>query len=142
MWNSGTDQAILAHWRQLRTDICNADTEQKISAVAEFIASIPYGTRTLDYYSPDTWPTPWEILAYRQFCASSISLLAYHTLDMVSTAELALDLIDDGDDVFLVPVVDAAVLNFYPGEAVSIGDLPETTKHLRRYTSADIKPVR
>lgn len=142
MWNSGTDQAILAHWRQLRADICDVGTEQKISAVAEFIATIPYGTRTLDYYSPDTWPTPWEILAYRQFCASSISLLAYHTLDMVSTAELALDLIDDGDDVFLVPVVDAAVLNYYPGEAVSIGDLPEPTKHLRRYTSADIKPVR
>lgn len=142
MWNSGTDQAILAHWRQLRGDICDVGTEQKISAVAEFIATIPYGARTLDYYSPDTWPTPWEILAYRQFCASSISLLAYHTLDMVSTAELALDLIDDGDDVFLVPVVDAAVLNYYPGEAVAIGDLPETTKHLRRYTSADIKPVR
>lgn len=142
MWNSGTDQAILAHWRQLRADICDVGTEQKISAVAEFIATIPYGTRTLDYYSPDAWPTPWEILAYRQFCASSISLLAYHTLDMVSTAELALDLIDDGDDVFLVPVVDAAVLNYYPGEAVPIGDLPETTKHLRRYTSADIKPVR
>ena len=142
MWNSGTDQAILAHWRQLRADICDVGTEQKISAVAEFIATIPYGTRTLDYYSPDTWPTPWEILAYRQFCASSISLLAYHTLDMVSTAELALDLIDDGDDVFLVPVVDAAVLNYYPGEAVPISDLPETTKNLRRYTRADVKPVR
>ena len=142
MWNSGTDQAILAHWRQLRTDICDAEIEQKISAVTAFIAAIPYGTRTLDYYSPDTWPTPWEILSYRQFCASSISLLAYHTLDMVSTAELSLALIDDGDDVFLVPVVGNAVLNYYPGETVPIGELPETTKTLHRYAHADIKPVR
>ena len=142
MQNTHTTQEILASWRQLRADISHLPVEQQVHAVAEFIAPIPYGARTVDYHSPADWPTPWEILAHRQFCTSSISILAYHTLSMVSDAVLSLDLVDDGNDVYLVPIADNMVINFYPSVLVHRAELSKKASIIRSYSMADIAPVR
>ena len=142
MQNTHTTQEILADWRDLRSGISHLPVEQQIQAVAEFIAPIPYGARTVDYSSPTEWPTPWDILANRQFCTSSISLLAYHTLAMVSDAVLSLDLIDDGGTLYLVVVVDGLVINFYPGVAIPKTELAKRVTIVRSYSRTDVTPVR
>ena len=142
MWNNDTTQEVLSSWRQLRTDISALPLEEQVNAVTAFIAPLPYGARTVDLYASTEWPTPWEILANRQFCTSSISLLAYHTLAMVSDADLSLDLIDDGGTLYLVVVVDGLVINFYPGVATPKTELAKRASIVRSYSGADVTPVR
>lgn len=142
MWNSETNQEILAKWRQLRMQLADKNTDQQVAAVAEFISKIPYGARCVDYYSPENWPTPWEILAHRQFCSSSISILAYHTLSMVSDQELTLELVDDGNDTYLVTVVNEQVINYYPNEVITKEELANTATVLKVFGTSEIKPVR
>ena len=142
MWNNDTTHEVLTCWRQLRTDISALPLEEQVNAVTAFIAPLPYGARTVDLYASTEWPTPWEILANRQFCTSSISLLAYHTLAMVSDADLSLDLIDDGDTLYLVVVVDGLVINFYPGVTIPKTELAQKVSIVRSYSRTDVTPVR
>ena len=142
MWNTATDLEIITNWKQLRTNISCLDLDSQIAQTIKFISSIPYGSRTIDYYTPDRWPTPWEILAHRQFCTSSISLLAYYTLTMVSNADISLHLVDDGDDVYLLPEINNKFLNYYPNDLVNRAELEEEIEILKTYTRDSIKPVR
>ena len=143
MWdNDATHEEVLSRWRRLRTDISSLPAEDQVLAVITFIAPLPYGVRTVDLYAPAEWPTPWEILANRKFCTSSISLLAYHTLAMVSDAELTLDLIDDGGTLYLVVVADGAVINYYPGSVISKIELEKKVSIVRSYSRADVTPIR
>jgi|TARA_B110000444_G_C18717740_1_gene536907 hypothetical protein len=48
--------------------------------VLQYIYSIEPINRTFDYYTPSTWPTPWEILDQGMFCVSGKAILLYHTL--------------------------------------------------------------
>ena len=59
-----------------------------IKNVLQYIDSIEAIDRTFDYYTPSTWPTPWEILDQSMFCVSGKAILLYHTL-----AQLELSLI-------------------------------------------------
>jgi len=51
-----------------------------IKNVLQYIDSIETIGRTFDYYTPSTWPTPWEILDQGMFCVSGKAILLYHTL--------------------------------------------------------------
>ena len=51
-----------------------------IKNVLQYIDSIEAIDRTFDYYTPSTWPTPWEILDQSMFCVSGKAILLYHTL--------------------------------------------------------------
>ena len=142
MWNTATDLEIITNSKHLRTNISCLDIDSQIAQTIKFISSIPYGSRTIDYYTPDSWPTPWEILAHRQFCTSSISLLAYYTITMVSDADISLHLVDDGDDVYLLPEINNKFLNYYPNDLVNRAELAEEIEILKTYTRDSLKPVR
>ena len=48
-------------WKRLRVTIHDLSLQDRLSSIAQFCSKIPFGARTLDYYSPNDWPTPWEI---------------------------------------------------------------------------------
>lgn len=78
-----------------------ADEQKK--EIAKFFRDVPIGKASIDFYSPDEWPTPWEILYYEDYCQNSISLLIYYTLRLLDhDAEILL--VDSGDDRFLLVV--------------------------------------
>ena len=79
-WNNSTPEERIANWRELREHISDLSEEEQINSIAEFFARVPIGARCIDFYTPDSWPTPWELLYHNLFCASTISLLIYHTL--------------------------------------------------------------
>ena len=142
MWNTLTDIEVLASWKKLRTSIKDLSCKEKLQAIAEFSAPIPYGSRTVDYFTPSSWPGPWEILAVRSFCTSSISLLIFYTFVMVDDTDIRLELIDDGQEVYLVPVVDDQfVLNFYPNLVSNYQEVSEKFNLLKVFSKTDIKPV-
>lgn len=123
-WNNSTAEERIAKWRALRTHISSLDEEEKINSIAAFFASVPIGARCIDFYTPDSWPTPWELLYHKLFCASTISLLIYHTLCLaIGEERVTIVLIDDGSDRFLVPLVDKQrIFNYELGMVNNITD--------------------
>jgi hypothetical protein len=143
IWNNITNDERLRLWKSLRKDIADLSLEQQLDSIAKFSSKIPFGARSIDYYTPTCWPTPWEILYHGTFCTSSIGLLIFYTTRLVSpnsTAELLL--IDDASDVYLVPIInDQYVLNFEFGEVSSYPAVKNRFKVLQKFSSNQIKEI-
>jgi hypothetical protein len=144
IWNGLTDNERLLLWKNLRKDIADKDFSTKLQSIADFYRLAPFGSRTIDYYDQTDWPTPWEILYHGSFCKSSISLLIFYTVLMVSpTSNVEMLLVNDSEDVYLLPLVDDQyVLNFSPGVVSNYQDLKEDIKIIRIFDKESIKKIR
>lgn len=142
-WNNIPDSERLRLWKNLRTDISTLSLDDQLSEVAKFFSAIPYGTRSLDYYTPLTWPTPWEIIFRGSLCKSSISLLIFHTFSLLHTDVIIdLQLINDGEDDYLLPVINNTfVLNYESGQVNKCQDIVNEIQILNTYTQKDIKGI-
>lgn len=116
-WNNLNSTERISKWKQFRSDVKHVDDYEILCAVARFFADVPIGRRTLDFYTPDSWDTPWEILYDGKYCQNSVSLLMYYTLSMcLCDYDVKIILIDDGEDMYLVPLVnDRYILNYELG---------------------------
>lgn len=142
IWNTVPNEDLLRMWKQLRTNLNTKDIEDRLIDIAAFTASMPFGARTIDYYTSENWPTPWEILFHRSFCTSSISVLIYYTLTMVDNTDVSLYLVDDKSDIYLIPVIAGQfVLNFYPGSVCKLSEIEDKIEILRVFDKSEIKPV-
>jgi hypothetical protein len=144
IWNGLTDDERLRLWKDLRKTLSGLDLAMQLDSIAKFCAKIPYGSRTLDYYSPQDWPTPWEILYHGSFCTSSISLLIFYTITM-SSPETKVDmyLVEDDQDMYLVPVVDDQfVLNYELGVVSKYLDVKDSFKIRQVFPQARIKTIK
>lgn len=63
----------LRDWRKLRQ---SASSMQEILACFSVISP---KTRFIDYYTPESWPNPFDIVQYQMYDVSGISLLIYYT---------------------------------------------------------------
>ncbi len=140
-WNMIQNDERLHLWKKLRNDISSLDLEDQLMGLAEFCAYMPIGHRTIDYYTPDNWPTPWEILFFGTFCTSSISLLMFHTLAMIGR-DPELYLVDDRGEIFLLPVIEYQyILNYELGQVSSYSDLVSNFKILQIFPKSRIKTI-
>ena len=116
----------MERWRNLRTSVSTLEEKEQLNSIADFFADVPIGSRCIDFYTPDSWPTPWELLYYKLFCTSSISLLIYHTLVLtLGEGRAEIVLVDTGDDLFLAPLVDKkCIFNIELGKVNNIKDHP------------------
>ena len=126
-WNCSTPEERIAWWKDLRDTINGEDEAVLLNNVAQFFADVPVGARFVDFYTPESWPTPWEILYHKLFCVNSISLLIYYTLTLVLDEDrVELILIDDNTDRFIVPLLDKKyILNYVLGEISNTDDFPQ-----------------
>ena len=141
-WNNIPNNERLHLWKKFRTDLVGLDLDKQMAAVAEFFARVPYAARTLDYYTPSEWPTPWEILFHGSFCTSSISLLMFYTFELSHTDHLVeLYLVED-DSIYLIPVIDKKfVLNYELGTVNNYSEVEEDFTVLQIYRT-EIKTLR
>lgn len=125
-WNNSTAEERMDWWRSIREEVNDLEEKEQLNSIAKFFANVPIGSRCIDYYTPDSWPTPWELLYHKLFCASSISLLIYHTLTITLDEDrVDIVLINTGDDVFLAPLVDKKyIFNIELGKVNNITDYP------------------
>lgn len=126
-WNCSTPEERLSKWKNFRDGISEVEEEELLNNVAQFFADMPVGSRYIDYYTPASWPTPWEILYDKLFCANTVSLLIYYTLLLkLNEDRIEMILIEDDKDRFLVPLVDKKyILNYVLGEISSIEEFPQ-----------------
>lgn len=142
-WNNTPNDARLRLWKSLRNDIVLYPISEQLKYVATFFSKMPYGTRTVDYYNPISWPTPWEVLFHGMFCKSSISILMYYTITMINPGcNIELHLINDGEDEYLVPVIDSKfVLNYQLGVVNNYIDVKTEFTNKLLFTAQDIKQI-
>ena len=143
LWNTIPNEERLHLWKKLRDDIAILPLSEQMSHVAKFCARMPFGSRTIDYYSPENWPTPWEILFHGSFCTSSISLLMFYTLEILNPdLEIELHLVEDTDGLFLLPIIeDQFVLNFELGAVNNYSEIQKDITILQKYTKHQIKNI-
>jgi hypothetical protein len=143
-WNSLQPQERFLYWRDFRQDIDQRKLSQTdiVNEVAIFWASTPIGPRSVDYYTPNTWPTPWEILNYNLFCENSISLMMYYTLELLEsfTGQVDLYRVDDITGEYIVPVINnKLILNLEYGKAIP---LTEKIRIVEKYNKTNIKNIK
>lgn len=140
-WNNIPGEECLRLWKNLRINIEDKPLEFQLQRVVEFCAHMPIGSRTIDYYSSENWPTPWEILFHSSYCTSSISLLMFYTLSLLSSnLTIELVLVEDDGGIYLLPIIDNQyILNYELGQVSKYPDTNNSFKILKRYTRGDVK---
>lgn len=142
-WNNIPNNERLHLWKTLREDILVLPIDEQLVAVAQFFAGLPYGHRLVDYYTPLEWPTPWEILYAADLCKSSISILMFYTFSLLSDdKDVKLHRIDDGQDEYLIVVIDDQfVLNYQPGAVNRYSDVSDDFTDKQSFAKQQIKKI-
>jgi len=143
-WNTIPNNERLHLWKSLRSEIYDLSLNEQLSKISKFCATMPMGRRTVDYYSPTDWPTPWEILFYGEFCKSSISLLMFYTIVLLDNKEqnTELWLVKDNHSDYLLPVIDNRyILNYEIGEISNYTDICEYFIVMQKYSKEQIKKI-
>ena len=144
-WNNISDGERLRLWKNLRDNIKSLPLDEQLTEIVSFCDTMPRGSRTLDYYSPDDWPSPWEILFHGSFCISSVSLLMFYTLTLFPN-EKKLDLIlveDASAGIHLLLVVnDQFVLNYHYNTISKLDEIGPEFIILKQYKQSEVKPVK
>jgi len=143
IWNTIPNEERLHLWKKLRDDIKELSLINQVDEIAKFCSKMPFGSRTLDYYSPEDWPTPWEILFHGSFCTSSISLLMFYTLTLLNTPPtVELYLVEDDDGIYLLPIINNQfVLNYELGTVNNYSEIQDEFKVLQKYNKEQIKNI-
>lgn len=117
-----TSSERLAAWRRFRQDFPANGTVQD---VIDAFSNVKVERRSLDYYTPESWPNPFEIVSEGLFCQSGLTLMLTSTLlnlQLIKTRECRFDVVSNhitGSDG-LVFVFDNLVYNFLPDSTVSM----------------------
>jgi hypothetical protein len=118
---SGEERLLV--WRSFRKNFPLTGTA--LDVVKKF-APVRLQHRCIDYYSPDSWPTPFEILAENLLCQSGVTLVMASTLiqlGLIKSNEYKFDVVSNyitGQEG-LILVHQDLVYNFLPGEIVTSG---------------------
>lgn len=111
-------QERLTAWREIRKNT-NHDIDQILSA----FGLIKPMTRYIDYYTPKSWPSVFEIVSDGYFCQSGITLVlaaTLYNLEFIKTPEISLQVVSNhitGNEG-LVLCHDNMYYNFLPGKVV------------------------
>lgn len=117
-----TGSERLSVWRKFRQDF---PTNGTIENVVAAFSNIKLERRSIDYYSPESWPSPFEIVNEGLFCQSGITLVLASTLlnlKLIKSDQFRFDVVSNhitGTDG-LVFVFDNVVYNFFPDSVVGI----------------------
>lgn len=143
LWNTIPNEERLRLWKSLRTGLVGKTHLEQLEEVAKFCSQIPFGTRTIDYYTPASWPTPWEILVHGLFCTSSISLFMAYTIELVSPElKVELYLVEDDEDIYMLPVIeDHFVLNYELGKVNTLSELADEFDVKKIYKQEEIRNI-
>lgn len=138
--NTHTSQDRLKIWREVRSD-----PSQTLDSILESFSNIKICPRYIDYYTPKSWPTPFEIVSEGYFCQSGITLVLLSTLlhkGFILEGEIDLCVISNNinGDTGLVGIQSNKVYNFERDRIVDMDYLKEhaTIFHNNKINTNDI----
>jgi hypothetical protein len=124
-----TPQERLHSWRELRQ-------QQSISVeyLIEQFSQIPVQSRYIDFYTPESWPSVFDIVSEGMFCQSGITLVLAGTMyyaGFITSQTIVLPVISNSinGNTGLVLQVGDRVYNLIPGQISSVCDLQHHTQY-------------
>ena len=117
-----TGSERLAAWRKFRQDFPKNGT---VADVVKAFSEIKIERRNIDYYTPESWPIPFEIVSEGLFCQSGVTLVLASTLvnlQLTKSEKYQFDVVSNhitGTDG-LVFVFEGLVYNFLPDRVVTV----------------------
>lgn len=123
-----TGEQRLQSWRNLRHSAHIASPQD----VVDYFSTAPLKPRYIDFYTPESWPSVFEIVQEGMFCYSGVCLVLASTLwyfKLINQETLRFDVISNhtSGDTGLVLVDNARCYNFLPGEIVTAQHLEENS---------------
>jgi len=112
----------LSAWRNFRNSFPSNGTALD---VVNAFSNIKLERRIIDYYTPESWPTPFEIVSEGMFDQSGLTLVLASTLlnlGFIKTNKCQFDVVSNhitGTDG-LVFVFDESVYNFFQNNIVTV----------------------
>lgn len=142
-WSAMPSDERLNLWKILRTDMGALPLNDQLELISEFCSTIVYGARSIDYYTPSSWPTPWEIFFHNSFCKNSVSLVIFHTLSMLGSAEtVELWVVKDNEGDYLLPIINNQfILNYEPGKISNYPDVHNNFIVMQKFLQSEIKSI-
>lgn len=119
-----TSDHRLKAWRELRKNL----RDSNVQAVVENFSIVPEKIRYIDYYTPKSWPSPFQVVSDGMFCQSGITLVLAATLidlGFVNTPTLHFDVISSQIDSVegLVFKHNEHYYNFIPGHISTVEEV-------------------
>lgn len=121
MWLTKSEDLLIS-WNNLRSDNCHNPIEDALLNVNDYWQLAPMDLHYLHWDTPETWPSPWDLLADGIFCDLAKALGISYTLLLMNRPEindLQLAQTKDGDNLVLVNQ-GKYILNWAPGEMLNI----------------------
>lgn len=128
---SHTPQDRLAIWRELRQQ-----PNLTLNHLLQCFAQIPVQTRNIDFYTPDSWPSVFDIVHHGLFCQSGITLVlagTMHYAGFMTSDNVVFPVISNSitGNTGLVLQIDSQVFNLIPGEVSAVTELKNHTQYTR-----------
>lgn len=140
-WNNLSREDRILSWRDFRESL-DPHSKSYLQDIADYFMSIPLSKSYIDYYTPISWPIPWEILNEGIACINTVSLLIYYTVTLTSNDLSAELLLVEDTDTYLLPLIDGEhVLNYNLGSIVNKHQLIENAQITQTYTQNEIKNI-
>ena len=125
MLNNTKSKSKLDQWRNFR--------KKDYTNIYEFVEKFPFQnfeSRYLDYYTPKSWPNPFEIVSDGYLCQSGITLVLTASLlhkNYINPDELCLPVISNNitGSTGLALVYEDSVFNFTPGKIETLDFVKE-----------------
>lgn len=116
-----TGEQRLQAWRTLRQDPSITEAHH----VVQQFSTVPLKPRYVDFYTPENWPTVFEIVQEGMFCYSGLCLVlasTLHYMKFINPESFQFDVISNHvtGDTGLVLIEQEYCYNFIPGEVVTV----------------------
>lgn len=124
IWLTNKPDILISDWRELRKRLEDPSLSEIeiLELVEKHFAMMPRGSRSIDYYTPKNWQSPWEIIHHKLYCNNAVTLMQYYTLTLcpgIDVSKIQIYLIEDDQDEYVVLVYDNKyLLNYYYGEVL------------------------
>lgn len=144
IWKNTSSDERLCFWKKLRKDIEGKSLDEQLVKIAQFCSTIPRGSRSIDYYTPDNWPNPWEIFYYNSFCKNSISLVIFYVLSMMYKDNINIELwvVKDNEGDYLLPVINNQfILNYESGSVSNYADICDYFIIMKKISQDQIRSI-
>lgn len=147
-WNSLKSAEKISYWRNFRIEAKEKEYSSDLELLKDittFFGKIPRDSRSIDYYTPSSWPNPWEILHYNFSCDSSISLMNYYTMILIKPETIdqcSIFLIDNGVNEFLIPLFyKQYLMNYDYSQVVDINTVQKDIKIIKKFNKEELPRI-
>jgi len=143
IWQDSPRERLRA-WRDFRKGIAKQDKLQALEHCTGWWSSVPIGTRSIDPYTPSTWPTAWELLYYNDFCEHSRGVGMYYTLWYAGITDIEIHLVEcsEKNDLMTLIIVDKTwVLNYNWAIVDKLSEIQDSLKIVEKFTGVPVNQV-